>query len=78
MTLGILACAAAACSFVGVAQGVWEARIAIKAIEMVGKNPEQYQKINSMMILGIALSETTGIYAIIVSVLIIFVLGGKV
>jgi len=78
MELGLIAIAAAIASLVGISQGFGEANIAIKAIDMMAKNPAEFKNIRSSMILGIALSETTAIYATVVAILIIFVLGGKV
>lgn len=55
--------------------GIGEGIAASKAVEAVGRNPDALSKIRSLMILGIALSETTGIYALIVALLLIFVKG---
>ena len=45
---------------------------ASKGAEAVGRNPEAEGKIRSMMVLGIAMAETTGIYALIIALLLIF------
>ncbi|MCF0108853.1 MAG: ATP synthase F0 subunit C [Erysipelotrichaceae bacterium] len=58
-------------SLVAVAEGM----AASKAVEAVGKNPEAVGSIRSVMVLGIALSETTGIYALVVALLLIFLKG---
>ena len=44
-----------------------------KAVEAVGRNPEAEGKIRTMMILGIALTETVAIYGLLISIILIFV-----
>ena len=46
---------------------------ASKAVEAVGRNPEAEGKIRTMMILGIALTETVAIYGLLISIILIFV-----
>ena len=48
---------------------------ASKGAESVGRNPDAASKIQSIMVLGIALAETTGIYALIIAILLIFIKG---
>ena len=48
---------------------------ASKGAESVGRNPEAAGKIRSIMVLGIAMAETTGIYALIIALLLIFLKG---
>ena len=54
----------------GIGQG-----IAASNAEATGRNPEAAGKIRSVMVLGIAMAETTGIYALIVALLLIFLKG---
>ena len=56
-------------------QGIGEGFAAGKGAEAVGRNPEASGKIQSIMVLGIALAETTGIFALVVAILLIFVKG---
>ncbi len=58
--------------FTGVGPGIGEGIAASKAVEAVGRNPDAEGKIRNMMVLGIALSETTGIYGLIIALLLIF------
>lgn len=58
--------------FTGIGPGIGEGIAASKAVEAVGRNPDAEGKIRNMMVLGIALSETTGIYGLIVALLLIF------
>ncbi|MCF0114186.1 MAG: ATP synthase F0 subunit C [Erysipelotrichaceae bacterium] len=59
----------------GLGPGIGEGIAASKACEAVGKNPEAAGDIRSMMVLGIALSETTGIYALVIALILIFLKG---
>ena len=59
----------------GLGPGIGEGIAASKACEAVGKNPEAAGEIRSMMVLGIALSETTGIYALVIALILIFLKG---
>lgn len=59
----------------GVGAGVGQGVAAGKAAEAVGRNPEAMGKIRSIMVLGMALTETTGIYALVVALLLIFLKG---
>ncbi len=59
----------------GLGPGIGEGIAASKACEAVGKNPEAAGDIRSMMVLGIALSETTGIYALVIALILIFMKG---
>jgi len=45
----------------GLGQGIGQGFAAGKGAESVGRNPEASGKIQSIMVLGIALAETTGI-----------------
>ncbi|MDR2654271.1 MAG: ATP synthase F0 subunit C [Mycoplasmataceae bacterium] len=53
--------------------GIGEGIAASKACEAVGRNPEAENKIRTMMVIGCAISETSGIYGLIVALLLLFV-----
>jgi len=69
--LGLVAIAAGIAVVAGLGTGIGEGIAASKAVEAVGRNPEAEGKIRTMMILGIALSETVAIYGLLISILII-------
>ena len=73
--LGLIAIGAGIAILGAGASSIGEAMIASKAIEGMTRNPEMADKLRSSMILAIALDETCGIYALLVSILVIFVLG---
>ncbi|MCK5945713.1 MAG: ATP synthase F0 subunit C [Mycoplasmataceae bacterium] len=56
-------------SGVGAGQGIAAGR----AAEAVGRNPEAESKIRSMLILGMGIAESAAIYALIISILLLFV-----
>jgi len=77
MNTGLVAIGAGIAILCAAASSIGEGMIASKAIEGMYRNPEMAGKLRSNMIVAIALDETCGIYALLVAVLIIFVLGGK-
>ena len=52
---------------------IFEGLICIHSVDGISRNPEAYSKIRTSMILGCALTETTAIYALLVSILLLFV-----
>ena len=75
MEKGIIALAAALAVMGGCVTGIGEAKVAMHAVDAIGKNPDASDQIRSMAIVGAALSETCAIYCLLVAFLIIFVLG---
>ncbi len=73
--VGLVALGAGIAMLCGAGNAIGEGMICAKAIEGMTRNPEMQSKLNSTMILAVALDETTGIYALVVAVLLIFVLG---
>ena len=55
--------------------GLGQGFAAGKGAESVGRNPEAAGKIQSIMVLGIAWAETTGIYSLVIAILLIFIKG---
>ena len=60
----------------GIGPGIGEGYAVGKALESIGRQPECKGDITSTMVLGCALSETTGIYAFVISLLLIFAAPG--
>ncbi len=52
--------------------GIGEGFAAGKAVEALGRQPEAMSKIRTLMLLGQAVSETTGIYGLVIAILILF------
>ncbi len=75
MDTGLIAIGAGIAVLGGMACSFGEAWICVKAIEGMSRNPENSSKLRSTMIIACAIDETCGIYALLVSILIIFMLG---
>ena len=60
--------------FTGFGTGIGQGFAAAKAVEAVGRQPEAVGAIRSTMILGQAVAETTGIYGLVVAIILIFAL----
>ena len=60
----------------GVGPGIGEGYAAGKAVEAVSRQPESKGDVTSTLLLGVALSETTGIYGFVTGLLLIFVAPG--
>lgn len=70
--LALLA-AGIAMGFGAVGPGIGEGFVGGKACEAIGKRPDEANLITKTMIIGQAISETTGIYALVVALILIFV-----
>ena len=62
-----------AMGFGAIGPGVGEGYAAGKACEGISKRPEEQGLITRTMLLGQAVSETTGIYSLVIAILLIFV-----
>lgn len=49
-----------------------EGMIAAKAMEAIGRNPEANSTIAPLMFVAMAITESTGIYALVVALIILF------
>ncbi|MBO5712141.1 MAG: ATP synthase F0 subunit C [Acholeplasmatales bacterium] len=58
--------------FTGFAAALGEGNVAAHALDAMARQPEMAGKITTTMIIGQAISETTGIYGFIVAILLIF------
>ena len=72
--LGCCALGAGVCMGIGaVGPGIGEGNAVSKACEAIGRQPESKSDVTSTMIMGCAVAETTGIYSLVVAILLIFV-----
>lgn len=60
----------------GIGPGIGEGYAVGKACEAIGRQPESKKEVTSTMLLGCAISESTGIYALVIALLLIFVAPG--
>lgn len=70
---GMLAIGAGLAAIGVIGGGIGVGQIGGKAVEAIARQPEAKSDIMSTMILGIAFAEVTSLYALIVSILLIFV-----
>ena len=75
--IGLIAIGAGIAVLAGLGAGLGMGIATNKAVEAVGRQPEAQGKINSVLLLGLVLAESTAIYGFVVALLIMFVLGGK-
>ena len=69
------AISAAICMCVGsIAPAIGESKAVCKALEGMARQPEAASDLRTNMILGCAVTETTGIYCLVISLLILFAL----
>ena len=71
--LGCCALGAGIAMIAGIGPGIGEGNAVAKACEAIGRQPESKGAVTSTMIMGCAIAETTGLYALIVAILLIFV-----
>ena len=57
----------------GLGPGIGEGYAVGKACEAIGRQPESKGAVTSTMLMGCAVAETTGLYALVVAILLIFV-----
>ena len=56
-----------------VGPGIGEGNAVAKACEAIGRQPECKGDVTSTMLMGCAIAETTGLYALVIAILLIFV-----
>lgn len=70
--LGMAYLGAALAVLTGIGPGIGQGYAAGKAVEAIGRQPEAVSSIRTVMITGQALAETTGLYGLVVAILLIF------
>ena len=60
----------------GIGPGIGEGDAVAAACEAIGRQPESKSQVTSTLIMGCAIAETTGIYALIIAIMLIFVAPG--
>ena len=61
----------------GIGPGIGEGHAVAKACEAIGRQPECKGDVTSTMLMGCAVAETTGLYALVIAILLIFVAPGR-
>lgn len=71
--LGCCALGAGVAMIAGIGPGIGEGNAVAKACEAIGRQPESKGNVTSTMLMGCAIAETTGLYALVIAILLIFV-----
>ena len=71
--LGMCALGAGISMIAGIGPGIGEGNAVSKACEAIGRQPESKSAVTSTMIMGCAIAETTGLYGLVIGILLIFV-----
>ena len=77
LAIGIMLCGCALgagiAMIAGIGPGIGEGNAVSKACEAIGRQPESKGSVTSTMIMGCAIAETTGLYGLVIGILLIFV-----
>ena len=68
---------AGAALIAGIGPGIGEGNAVSKALEAIGRQPECKGDVTTTMLMGCAVAETTGLYALVIAILLIFVAPGR-
>ena len=71
--LGSCALGAGCAMIAGIGPGIGEGNAVAKACEAIGRQPECKGDVTTTMLMGCAIAETTGLYALVIAILLIFV-----
>ncbi len=71
--LGCCALGAGAAMIAGIGPGIGEGNAVAKALEAIGRQPESKGDVTTTMLMGCAIAETTGLYGLVVALLLLFV-----
>ena len=70
--IGCCALGAGIAMIAGIGPGIGEGYAVGQACEAIGRQPEAKGEVTSTMIMGCAIAETTGLYALVIALLLIF------
>ena len=73
LILGACALGAGLAMIAGIGPGIGEGNAVARACEAIGRQPEAKGSITSTLFVGCAIAETTGLYALVIAILLIFV-----
>ncbi len=72
LVLAFSALGAGIAMIAGLGPGIGQGRAAAAGAEAVGRNPGAKSEITSTMLLGQAVAETTGLYSLVIALILIF------
>lgn len=71
--LGLSAVGAGLAMIAGIGPGIGQGYAAGKAVEAVARQPEAKGDITQMLLMGCAVAETTGIYGLVIAIILLFI-----
>ena len=71
--LGCCTLGAGIAMIAGIGPGIGEGNAVAKACEAIDRQPESRSAVTTTMLMGCAVAETTGLYALVIAILLIFV-----
>lgn len=78
MELGMIAIGAGIAVLTGMGAGIGMGIATSKACEAVARQPEATGKINQVLLIGLALAESTAIYGFVIAIMMIFTMPGMI
>ncbi len=72
IAIGLVHIAAAIALLNGVTTTFGQSKIAAQAIESIARQPEAADSIRTAMFVGLALAETSGIYGLLIAIIMLF------
>ncbi len=75
--LGCCALGAGLAMIAGIGPGIGEGNAVAEACEAIGRQPESKGAVTTTMLMGCAIAETTGLYALVIAILLIFLAPGR-
>ena len=69
--LGLKAIGAAIAVFTGLGAGIGIGMATGKAVDAIARQPEAEKKIRSVLMMGLALAESTAIYGLVIAIMLI-------
>ena len=70
--LGSCALGAGMAMIAGIGPGIGEGNAVAKACEAIGRQPECKSEVTTTMLMGCAIAETTGLYALVIALLLLY------
>jgi F-type H+-transporting ATPase subunit c len=64
--------AAAVALFNGFLTTIGHSKIAVAAVESIARQPEAADSVRSVMFVGLAMAETSGIYGLVIAIVMLF------
>lgn len=72
IAIGLIHIAAAIALLNGLLTTFGQAKIVAQAIESIARQPEATDSIRSVMFIGLAMAETSGIYGLVIAIIMLF------